>query len=1301
MKPVSRPNSISLALGAFALSAAWTNAQSISHVATTQLNNNGDSFGISVVAGDAKYKRSTGLGEGTGVYGDGTLLDWRIHTGVNNENPFLGAAVSAGPGTYFDIPVCTEIVGAPQNWLKVYTAADIDVAGFAGADITTGTVPQIGSSAVPLTGNIAVSRLTDGQFYVVAGAFSQTVTINLTMTGPGQTPLTASHVIGSPGSNNRLHSVEFSFSNPGGNYYNIAYSVNHGGTLARRRAGGVLLDGTLFVDAVEPAWVATWPNAGPVSSTLFTLNGNANEDSTAYYVVLPDGASAPTSAQVKAGNDASSSPAPFSGNFAMGALVPGSEMVTGLTASTAYDVYLVAEDIRGPNLQATPVLIDVTTTPPDVTEPGWTATYPQVNRTPAGLTGIANINEPGTAYFVVLPSGAPAPTSAQVKAGNDASDSAAPFSGDISLLSPGVSGTDAVNGLSIGTTYDVYFAAEDLEGNLQTSPQWVISAPVAPVSQFATGGFAWGTASAWSNATSGPYTNAWGSGNHAVFEGTAGVVPVVSGTIANDMTFSSGNFILQGGPLSLIGTTQPTITVSAGIPKLETALAGTQGFIKSGSGTLQMTGSNTALTGGIVISQGFLGDNGGALGTASLNNNQITANGGTVGLTVAGGATTDGGITLTSGILRISNNNSSFTVNGAVTGSGGIELNKTGGGQNLLNLSSTSNNFTGGVDYTSDLAVELNVNSFADTASPGTGNIRFGLGNPGNAATRHRFALNSGATSPLALTNRRFEITSANNYLAQIYNNSAQAFTIHSDLLVSGTNTKTLELGGTGAGTSTFAGDLSNGTGTLLLNKSGTSTWVLSGDNTYTGATTVSAGSLIINGDQSAATGAVAVNGTSTLGGSGTTGGTITVAAGAKLAPGNAGVGNLATGGGLNISAMAGGAGTLVYELNSTAASDKITVAGTLNIGSGSLGLGDFAFTNLGGMSAGTYKLITGASPASGTLDATNTTGTLDDFDLELAINGNDIELVVTGGPDNDFTDWAATFLPTVIGSPLDDHDGDGLSNDEERAFGLNPTSGSSSNPISVPLDTTNGTFTFTRRDPTISGLTYQVWTSTDLADWEVDGGALFTPGTVVDQVEPVAVQLSAGLLSEPKLFFRITYAEPVPAPPLLSVDFEANAGGFTVATLGGTPWAHGAPNSPSLGGGAITSGAGGSTQCWGTNLTGGYAASTDTSLRSPVIDLTSVTAATLSFAQAIDSNSGHTLEVNIIDDTTDTVIANIIPATQDGNTSVSPWETVAPVALPGAAYGQAVRIEWRFIGNGDGTYNGAYIDDVTVLATP
>jgi hypothetical protein len=83
----------------------------------------------------------------------------------------------------------------------------------------------------------------------------------------------------------------------------------------------------------------------------------------------------------------------------------------------------------------------------------------------------------------------------------------------------------------------------------------------------------------------------------------------------------------------------------------------------------------------------------------------------------------------------------------------------------------------------------------------------------------------------------------------------------------------------------------------------------------------------------------------------------------------------------------------------------------------------------------------------------------------------------------------------------------------------------------------------------------------------------------------------------------------------------------------------------------------------------------------------------------AIDANTGHTVTVNIIDDTTDTVIANVIPATGDPNISNANWANVGPVAIPGAALGQAVRIEWRFVGNGDGNYNGAYIDDVRVTS--
>lgn len=36
------------------------------------------------------------------------------------------------------------------------------------------------------------------------------------------------------------------------------------------------------------------------------------------------------------------------------------------------------------------------------------------------------------------------------------------------------------------------------------------------------------------------------------------------------------------------------------------------------------------------------------------------------------------------------------------------------------------------------------------------------------------------------------------------------------------------------------------------------------------------------------------------------------------------------------------------------------------------------------------------------------------------------------------------------------------MSNDQERAFGLDPTIGSSVNPISIPLNRSTGTFTYT-----------------------------------------------------------------------------------------------------------------------------------------------------------------------------------------------------------------------------------------------
>jgi fibronectin-binding autotransporter adhesin len=68
------------------------------------------------------------------------------------------------------------------------------------------------------------------------------------------------------------------------------------------------------------------------------------------------------------------------------------------------------------------------------------------------------------------------------------------------------------------------------------------------------------------------------------------------------------------------------------------------------------------------------------------------------------------------------------------------------------------------------------------------------------------------------------------------------------------------------------------------LTKAGTGRLILTADNSYTGPTTIGAGTLIVNGDQSLATGPTIVASGATLGGAGTIGGNVTVAGGPETA---------------------------------------------------------------------------------------------------------------------------------------------------------------------------------------------------------------------------------------------------------------------------------------------------------------------------------------------------------------------------------------------------------------------------------
>lgn len=127
-----------------------------------------------------------------------------------------------------------------------------------------------------------------------------------------------------------------------------------------------------------------------------------------------------------------------------------------------------------------------------------------------------------------------------------------------------------------------------------------------------------------------------------------------------------------------------------------------------------------------------------------------------------------------------------------------------------------------------------------------------------------------------------------------------------------------------------------SGTGTL--SKTGSGTLTLSGSNTYTGATNVQAGTLVVNGDQSGATGLLSVFGGAALAGSGIIGGAVMLADGASLNPGNS-PGTMTINGNLDLDAGSilnfefGEAGVVGGPLNDLViVNGDLTLDGTLNV---------------------------------------------------------------------------------------------------------------------------------------------------------------------------------------------------------------------------------------------------------------------------------------------------------------------------------------------------------------------------------
>lgn len=234
-----------------------------------------------------------------------------------------------------------------------------------------------------------------------------------------------------------------------------------------------------------------------------------------------------------------------------------------------------------------------------------------------------------------------------------------------------------------------------------------------------------------------------------------------------------------------------------------------------------------------------------------------------------------------------------------------------------------------------------------------------------------------------------------------------------------------------------FAGTIRNGDAGRILSlvKAGEGQQTFSGTGQHTGTTLIESGTLLVNGDFSAATGSVTLNSGASLGGTGVLGGALS--ASGTVSPG-AGAGTLSISN--HVTWNGSVSNPWEWELNPSSGSDLLFIFGDFLKGTGSSFLFDFG----GSGAPGTYKLVEWGGTSTFAASHFTAMNLAPGLEGVFEVAGKQLNFIVTStSPAGSYASWSQSSFPEGTPAPMReasaDFDLDGLSNLLEYALGTSP----------------------------------------------------------------------------------------------------------------------------------------------------------------------------------------------------------------------------------------------------------------------